>query len=41
VIVKKTPEEIAAIAAAGEVVARCLAMLRARCRAGVTSAFLE
>jgi methionyl aminopeptidase len=41
VIVKKTPEEIAAIAAAGEVVARCLTMLRARCRAGVTTAELD
>jgi methionyl aminopeptidase len=40
-IIHKTVEEIEAIAAAGEVVAKCLSMLRAKCRAGVTTAELD
>jgi methionyl aminopeptidase len=40
-IVKKTPDEVAAIAAAGEVVARCLNMLRSKCRPGITTAELD
>src|SRR5919108_5264240 len=40
-IIKKTAEEIERMAAAGEVVARCLAMLRSKCRAGVTTAELD
>jgi methionyl aminopeptidase len=41
VIVKKTPEEIDAIAAAGEILARCLTMLKGKARAGVTTADLD
>ena len=37
-IIRKTEDEIAKIAEAGEVVARCLAMLRSKCRPGVTTA---
>ena len=40
-IVRKTPEEIEAMAAAGDIVARCLAMLRGMCRPGVTTAELD
>jgi methionyl aminopeptidase len=40
-IIKKTSEEIEAIAGAGDVVARCLAMLAAKCRPGVTTAELD
>jgi methionyl aminopeptidase len=40
-IVKKTPEEIEVMAEAGEIVAGCLAMLRAMCRPGVTTADLD
>jgi methionyl aminopeptidase len=41
VIIRKTPEEIDAMADAGQVVARCLAMLTGLCRAGVTTAELD
>jgi methionyl aminopeptidase len=41
VIIRKTAEEIEQIAAAGEVVATCLSMLRSKCRAGVTTAELD
>jgi methionyl aminopeptidase len=41
VIVKKTPEEIDQMAAAGEILARCLAMLKAKARPGVTTAQLD
>jgi methionyl aminopeptidase len=40
-IIRKTEAEIESIAAAGEVVARCLAMLRSKCRAGITTAELD
>jgi methionyl aminopeptidase len=40
-IIKKTPEDIEAIAAAGDVVARCLTMLAVKCRPGVTTAELD
>jgi methionyl aminopeptidase len=40
-IVHKTPEEIEAMASAGDIVARCLAMLSAKCRPGVTTAELD
>jgi methionyl aminopeptidase len=40
-IIKKSAEEIEAIAAAGAVVARCLTMLAAKCRPGVTTAELD
>ena len=40
-IIRKTTEEIERMAAAGEVVARCLEMLRSKCRAGVTTAELD
>jgi methionyl aminopeptidase len=40
-IIHKTAEEIEAIAAAGDVVARCLSMLRTKSRAGVTTAELD
>jgi methionyl aminopeptidase len=41
VIIRKTEEEIERMAAAGQIVARCLDMLRAKCRAGVTTAELD
>jgi methionyl aminopeptidase len=41
VIVRKTPEEIEAMARAGEIVAGCLAMLRGMCRPGVTTEDLD
>lgn len=40
-IVRKTAEEIESMAGAGEIVARCLDMLRAKCRPGVTTAALD
>ena len=40
-IIRKTPEQIEAMAAAGDIVARCLAMLSAKCRPGVTTAELD
>jgi len=41
VIVRKTPEEIDAMAASGQLVARCLAMLAGLCRPGTTTAELD
>jgi methionyl aminopeptidase len=41
VIIRKTPEEIEAIAAAGRVLARCHEMLRRKARPGVTTAELD
>jgi methionyl aminopeptidase len=40
-IIRKTPEEVERIAAAGDVVARCLQMLRSKCREPVTTAELD
>ena len=40
-IIKKTPEEIDRIAAAGSILARCLQMLRAKARPGVTTLELD
>ena len=40
-IVRKSPEEIEKIAAAGRVLARCLGILRSKARAGVTTAELD
>jgi methionyl aminopeptidase len=40
-IIRKTPDEIEKIAAAGRVLARCLEMLRAKTRAGVTTGELD
>ena len=40
-IVLKTPEQLDAMAAAGQVHARCLKMLMAKCRPGVTTAELD
>jgi methionyl aminopeptidase len=40
-IIRKNAEEVERIAAAGELVARCLDMLRAKSRAGVTTAELD
>src|SRR2546426_12751633 len=40
-IVRKSPEEIEQIAAAGQVLTRCLTMLRGKARAGVTTAELD
>jgi methionyl aminopeptidase len=40
-IIRKTPAEIDSMAAAGQIVARCLDMLRSKCRAGVTTAELD
>ena len=40
-IILKTPEQIEQMAAAGAVQARCLQMLRAKCRPGVTTAELD
>jgi methionyl aminopeptidase len=40
-IVIKTPEQIEQMAAAGSIQARCLRMLRSRCRPGVTTADLD
>jgi len=41
VIIRKTPEEIEQIAAAGRVLARCLTMLRGKARPGVSTAELD
>jgi methionyl aminopeptidase len=41
VIVTKSEEQIEKMAAAGEIQARCLQMLRAKCRPGVTTAELD
>jgi methionyl aminopeptidase len=41
VIVRKSPEEIEQMAAAGRVLARCLSMLRSKARAGVTTGELD
>jgi methionyl aminopeptidase len=41
VIVRKTPEEIDRMAAAGRVLARCLTLLRGKARAGVTTGELD
>jgi methionyl aminopeptidase len=40
-IVIKTPEQIESMAAAGSIQARCLRMLRSKCRPGVTTAELD
>ena len=40
-IIRKNQSEIEGIATAGEVVARCLEMLRSKCRAGVTTEDLD
>jgi methionyl aminopeptidase len=40
-IVIKTPEQISKMAAAGAIQARCLRMLRSKCRPGVTTAELD
>jgi methionyl aminopeptidase len=40
-IVRKSPEEVEQMAAAGEIVAGCLALLRGMCRPGVTTAELD
>ena len=40
-IIKKTPEEIDRVAAAGAILARCLQMLRAKARPGVTTLELD
>jgi methionyl aminopeptidase len=40
-IIRKTPEEIEKMAASGAVLARCLQMLRAKARAGVTTGDLD
>jgi methionyl aminopeptidase len=40
-IVTKTPEQIEKMAAAGEIQARCIQMLRSKCRPGVTTAELD
>ncbi len=40
-IIKKTPDQIEAMAAAGEIQARCLRLLRSKCRPGVTTAELD
>jgi methionyl aminopeptidase len=40
-ILKKTQEQIDRMAAAGEIQARCLRILRSRCRPGVTTAELD
>jgi methionyl aminopeptidase len=41
VIVTKSPEQVEKMAAAGAIQARCLQMLRAKCRPGVTTAELD
>ncbi len=40
-IIRKTPEQIDQMAAAGAIQARCLKMLRAKCRPGITTAELD
>jgi methionyl aminopeptidase len=41
VIIRKTPEEIEAMAESGQIVSRCLAMLAGLCRPGVTTEDLD
>jgi methionyl aminopeptidase len=41
VIIKKTPEQIERMAASGAIQARCLRVLRSKCRPGVTTAELD
>jgi methionyl aminopeptidase len=41
VIIRKSADEIEAMAASGQIVARCLAMLSGLCRAGITTAELD
>jgi methionyl aminopeptidase len=41
VIIRKTPEQIERMAAAGSIQARCLRMLRSKCHPGVTTAELD
>jgi methionyl aminopeptidase len=41
VIIRKTPEQIDRMAAAGAIQARCLRMLRSKCHPGVTTAELD
>jgi methionyl aminopeptidase len=41
VIVRKTPEQIEAMAVSGDIVARCLNILASKCRPGVTTADLD
>jgi methionyl aminopeptidase len=41
VIIRKTPEEIDAMAASGAILARCLQMLRSKARPGVTTGDLD
>src|ERR671934_11238 len=40
-IIVKTPEQVERMAAAGRIQARCLRMLRSKCRPGVTTAELD
>ena len=40
-IIRKTPEQVEKMAAAGEILVRCLKMLAAKARAGVTTADLD
>jgi methionyl aminopeptidase len=40
-IIRKTPEQLEAMAAAGAIQARCLRMLRSKCRPGITTAELD
>jgi len=40
-IIKKTPEQLEKMAEAGEILVRCLRMLRSKARAGVTTADLD
>jgi methionyl aminopeptidase len=40
-IIRKTPQQLEEMAAAGQIQARCLRMLRAKCRPGVTTAELD
>ena len=40
-IIKKTPEQVERMAASGAIQARCLRMLRSKCRPGVTTAELD
>jgi methionyl aminopeptidase len=41
VIIRKSPEEIEKVAAAGRILARCLSLLRAKARPGVTTGELD
>src|SRR6478609_7949439 len=40
-IIRKTPEQVDSMAAAGEILVRCLKMLERKARAGVTTAELD